>query len=88
MERNDGTGRFCRKCLTWDMQGQEEYFANLQEYISNLDVDVKASEELYEARLTVCKECDLLFQGMCRTCGCYVELRAAITRNKCPNKHW
>lgn len=88
MERNDGTGRFCRKCLTRDMQGQEEYFANLQEYINNLDVDIKASEDLYEARLAVCKECDLLFQGMCRTCGCYVELRAVITKNQCPNKHW
>lgn len=88
MERNDGTGRFCRKCLTRDMQGQEEYFENLREYIRNLDVDVKATEELYESRLAVCKECDLLFQGMCRTCGCYVELRAAVTKNKCPNKHW
>ena len=88
MEQNDGTGRFCRKCLTRELQGQEEYFANLQEYIRNLDVDIKATEELYESRLAVCKECNLLFQGMCRTCGCYVELRAAITKNNCPNKHW
>jgi len=86
--RNDGTGRICRKCLTRDMIGQEEYFANLQDYINNLDVDIKAGEDLYESRLDVCKECDLLFQGMCRTCGCYVELRAAVTKNSCPNKKW
>jgi len=84
----DGSGRVCRKCLTRDMIGQEEYFANLQEYIRNLDVDIKAEESLYESRLEVCKSCDLLFQGMCRTCGCYVELRAAVTKNSCPNKHW
>ncbi len=80
--------RLCRRCLTRDLQGQEEYFANLHEYIKNLDADIKADETLYEARLDVCRECDLLFQGMCRTCGCYVELRAAITKNKCPNKKW
>lgn len=80
--------RFCKKCLTRDMIGQEEYFENLQEYIRNLDADIKAPEELYESRLNLCKECDLLLQGMCRTCGCYVELRAAITKNTCPNKRW
>jgi len=88
LERNDGTGRFCRKCLTRDMVGQEEYFENLQEYIRNLDAEIKAAPQLYEERLALCKECDLLFQGMCRTCGCYVELRAAVVKNKCPHKHW
>ncbi len=85
---NNALKRFCKKCLTRDMLGQEEYFKNLQEYIRNLDADIKATEELYEFRLGVCRECDLLFQGMCRTCGCYVELRAAVTKNACPNKHW
>lgn len=80
--------RFCRRCLTREMAGQEEYFRNLQEYIENLEPDIKAAEALYEERLAVCKECDLLLQGMCRTCGCYVELRAAITKNTCPNRKW
>lgn len=84
----DGSGRVCRRCLTRDMSGQEEYFANLQEYIANLDSNIKAEEELYEQRLSVCRECELLFQGMCRTCGCYVELRAAIRTNACPSRHW
>lgn len=85
---SDGTGRVCRRCLTREMLGQEEYFTNLQQYIANLDADIKAQEELYEQRLSVCKECELLFQGMCRICGCYVELRAAIGTNACPNRHW
>lgn len=84
----EDSGRVCRRCLTRDMVGQEEYFANLQDYINNLDIDIKADPALYESRLERCKECDLLFQGMCRTCGCYVELRAAITTNTCPNKKW
>ena len=84
----DGTGRICRRCLTRDMIGQEEYFVNLRSYIDNLDADIKAETELYEERLDICKECELLFQGMCRTCGCYVELRAAVTANSCPNRKW
>lgn len=80
--------RYCRKCLTRDMIGQEEYFKNLQEYIMNIEQDLKVSEDLYEERLTICKDCDLLFQGMCRSCGCYVELRAALKKNACPRQKW
>lgn len=70
------------------MADKEEIFQNLRDYIENLDVDIKASEEIYEARLARCKECDMLLQGMCRSCGCYVELRAAIAGNICPKNHW
>lgn len=80
--------RVCKRCLTREMAGQEEYFQNLQDYIANLEPDIKAAEALYEERLQACKNCELLFQGMCRTCGCYVELRAAIAYNACPNHKW
>ena len=61
---------------------------SLREYIANLDPDIKASEPLYEDRLAVCKECDMLLDGMCRSCGCYVELRAVIEKNICPREKW
>lgn len=80
--------RICKRCLIRELAGQEEYFQNLRDYIANLDIDVKAPGLLYEERLAVCKECDYLFQGMCRGCGCYVELRAAVTKNTCPYKKW
>ena len=80
--------RICKRCLTRELAGQEEYFQNLREYIENLDIDIKAPEQLYEERLAVCKKCDFLFQGMCRGCGCYVELRAAVAKNVCPYKKW
>lgn len=88
MEQKIGNQRYCRKCLTRDMIGQEEYFRSLREYIANLDPDIKASEPLYEDRLAVCKECDMLLDGMCRSCGCYVELRAVIEKNICPREKW
>ncbi len=80
--------RLCKKCLIREMAGQEEYFRSLREYIENLDPDIKAAEALYEERLETCKACDMLLQGMCRKCGCYVELRAAVDRNACPGKKW
>lgn len=88
MEQKTGNPRYCRKCLTRDMRGREEYFRSLQEYIHNLDLDIRAPEVLYEERLAVCRECDLLLDGMCRSCGCYVELRAAVYKNDCPWRKW
>lgn len=87
-EKNKEQNRLCKRCLTRDMIGQEEYFQNLRDYIANLDTDIKAEEAVYEERLNICKECELLFQGMCRSCGCYVELRAAVAHNACPHKKW
>lgn len=82
-----GQRRVCRKCLTRDMD-QKEYFENLHTYIANLDEDLKAGEPLYERRLSLCQSCDLLYDGMCRACGCYVELRAVIEKNRCPYDKW
>ena len=79
--------RVCRKCLTKDMD-KNEYFDNLHAYIANLDDDIKVDQPLYEKRLSVCTECDLLTDGMCRACGCFVELRAAVKKNSCPYEKW
>lgn len=81
------TGRICRKCLTRDMD-RNKYFENLHTYIDNLDEDLKVGKPLYEERLSLCRECDLLADGMCRACGCYVELRAAMRKNACPYDRW
>lgn len=79
----DGPRRFCRKCLLRDM-GEDAYFENLNSYIRSLDPDLKVSDEVYEARLAECRTCKNLLSGMCRICGCYVELRAAMKKNPCP----
>ncbi len=82
-----GQKRVCRKCLTRDMD-RAEYFQNLHDYIAGLDEELKVEEPLYEKRLSLCKECDLLLDGMCRACGCFVELRAAMKKNACPYEKW
>ncbi|MGN0400725.1 MAG: DUF6171 family protein [Acetatifactor sp.] len=80
--------RVCKRCLTRELADGGEDFRNIQEYIENLDADFKVSDALYEERLSVCKACELLLTGMCRACGCYVEMRAAVTKNSCPRKKW
>ena len=59
--------RVCRRCLIREMD-QNAYFENLRTYIGNLEEELKVDEPLYEERLSRCKECDLLADGMCRAC--------------------
>ncbi len=86
-EMDKETKRHCRKCLTRDMD-QNAYFENLHAYIRDLDEALKVEEPLYEERLSLCRKCDLLADGMCRACGCYVELRAVMKKNSCPYEKW
>ena len=80
--------RICKKCLTREMTESGEQFKNMWDYIDNLSGDVKTSDPEYERRLSICKECEMLLAGMCRKCGCYVEMRAALKTNECPDYNW
>lgn len=81
--------RYCRKCLL-DKVFEEDEYRNMQEYISNIDMHIRTDEEEYKNRLDICKKCDNLVNGMCKICGCFVEVRAAVKNNHCPNidKYW
>lgn len=80
--------RPCR-CLL-KQAGEEELAQTVSQYLSTLDPDIKADPDLYRSRLEKCKECDSLNSGMCVKCGCYVEMRAAVRKNRCPSeeKFW
>ena len=69
---------------------RSEYFRNMYDYIARIPAEEKVSEEEYERRLSVCKQCGSLLDGMCRICGCYVEMRAAMRIRGCPQTpdHW
>lgn len=83
------TQRICKKCLLKETS-EADYFDNLYSYIERLDPDIKVDAAEYERRLQLCKQCDHLTSGMCTICGCFVELRAVISKNYCPNieKAW
>lgn len=67
-----------------------EYFQNMYTYIANLPAEDKVSGKEYEERLSECRQCGHLLNGMCRICGCFVEMRAAVAIRHCPGaeKRW
>lgn len=62
--------------------------AMIEKYKAAIKNEDRVSEEVYERRLAVCKECDRLNSGTCAACGCYVELRALSPMSRCPYKNW
>lgn len=85
--KHKSSKKHCLQCLLREMD-QEAYMENLYAYIERLDEDIKTDKALYEERLSVCKACSYLTEGMCRACGCFVELRAAIKTNSCSYNKW
>lgn len=83
------TNKFCRKCLLEDFAA-EEYIQSMKTYINGLADESRADDKLYNDRLGICKECDNLYEGMCKLCGCFVEYRAALKHKECPdiNPRW
>lgn len=79
--------RVCKRCLLRELS-EQEYREKLEKYIIGLDDEVRAKEQLYEKRLLLCKECEKLSEGTCLSCGCYVELRAAVANSHCPLEKW
>lgn len=76
--------RICKRCLLRELSEADR--ANIAKYRDA--ITERVSEEKYEARLAVCKQCDLLNAGTCNACGCYVELRALGEKSHCPHKKW
>lgn len=60
----------------------------IEKYKSAIKKEDKVSEEIYENRLSICKDCEKLYDGTCSACGCYVELRALAEISRCPHKKW
>ena len=79
--------RECKRCLLYEMADKAAY-QGVQDYIASLPEAERADESVYRSRLSLCKECDMLISGMCRKCGCYVEVRAYIGKSDCPGGKW
>ena len=61
------------------------FYESIQKHIDHIDPEQKVSEQVLERRLAICKQCSELINGMCRICGCYVELRAVMKIRECPH---
>ena len=82
--------RVCKKCLLLEA-GERKSYETVKGYLENLDENQKVSESDYKKRLVYCRACENLISGMCRKCGCYVEIRAALKNKQCAdydNRKW
>ena len=79
----------CIKCLLAELD-YDEYTQSLLDYIKSVPEDRRADEATYQARLELCRSCESLVSGMCKECGCYVELRALKPGAQCAGgvKKW
>lgn len=77
----------CKKCLLRELD-DSSYYATIQDYLSTMQEDMKVLEPVYEARLSVCRECGHLSGGMCALCGCFVEIRAMRRDKDCPDNRY
>lgn len=88
MDNDNMPRKMCRKCLLKEMMESGDFYKTLKANIDAIAQQDRASEALYEERLSVCKGCDYLADGLCRACGCYVEYRGAKKDEVCPYKKW
>ncbi|WP_242622727.1 DUF6171 family protein [Lachnoclostridium sp. Marseille-P6806] len=87
------SNRICYRCLTYELadaaeNGNGSLHTRLLALIERIPEQQRAGDAQYQSRLSLCRECDLLMDGMCRACGCYVELRAARNHQDCPHGRW
>ncbi len=77
----------CRRCLLSEMNDASKMDL-VKKGIEDLPEIDRADEKVYGERLSKCRLCDNLLSGTCLSCGCYVEIRAAIKKGRCPEKKW
>lgn len=81
----EGQPTRCRRCLLSEMADENEYFESVRRYRAALPAKKRCPDADYTARLARCKACEALQNGVCRQCGCYVEMRAARADMHCPH---
>lgn len=79
--------RVCYRCLIRDIS-QKDYEENIEKYVKAISEADRVEKVECDRRLKLCLECDNLNAGTCMKCGCYVEIRAAMSLGHCPMKKW
>lgn len=79
--------KICTRCLLQDFD-RTKYETLIVKSIEDLPKEDIASDDVRQGRLALCRECAKLNQGTCLACGCFVEIRAALVRGKCPYRKW
>ena len=59
----------------------------IDDYLASLPEESKVPLELYEKRLSACRDCSHFHAGMCGVCGCFAEVRAVKKAMHCPRPY-
>lgn len=79
--------RYCRLCEISE-RFPDDIDRYVKQYIETLPEDSRTSDEEYVRRIELCAVCDRLEAGICRSCGCFVGVRAAVRSGVCPYEYW
>ncbi len=74
----------CKRCPCFEKWQMKICITGYSERLTRFLLNFGAQKGEYDARLELCKECEKLIGGMCRVCGCFVEVRAAKKSVHCP----
>ena len=44
--------------------------------------------EEIDKRLEICSTCSSNKEGWCQSCGCYLKVKTAVKKSKCPEDKW
>ncbi len=75
----------CIKCLLAECD-ESEVLEKIRKLLSLMPESEKAEPDIYNERLEICRNCESLINAQCMKCGCYVELRAAKKKERCPHE--
>lgn len=74
----------CR-CLAADLPDGQELAGLIRERIEGIPEEERTGDTEYRRRLDLCQQCGSLLDGTCALCGCYAEIRAARSWQRCPD---
>ena len=74
----------CR-CLIGEMPDEAELAEIIRERIETIPEEERTPDREYAFRQSACRACCHLQRGTCAQCGCYVEIRAARQKQRCPD---
>lgn len=76
---------FCRKCLLADLD-DKELASLIREAILSVPEAERVPDNVYQARLLKCRNCEMLLNGTCLRSGYFAEVRAVRKQASC--KMW
>ena len=58
--------------------------------VQSISQSIVADDEMYHARVEVCKQCDQYLESTlrCNECGCFVPFKAQMRKSNCPIGKW